>query len=225
MIDRFADYLSRYAGMKGTPVMSRVLHEFEQAVMLDPRAYFLCDFDTLKALAKAIEPVPGLSFAQQWELCCAPVRYRIPKELDFFTELAAHMNGSVAITQNRIYQGMLRELTPASVVFDNLKHINDIPPSSPKLDDRDDVSMPSADRWVNLIPQPKRVMRPETILFQYESMHRMASVYLWLHYRHPRVYTSGAVAWACKQRLETVMQNVLLQRVNHKDNKPRSNSR
>lgn len=49
----------------------------------------------------------------------------------------------------------------------------------------------------------------ERKLWQLESLHRITTLYLWLHYRYPDIYQSGRLAWKSKNKLECVMLKLL----------------
>ena len=89
IIQLFSHYLS--ASLKEpNPSLHTILEYFECMAQLDSQ-YFLCDFDTLKAIAKKVESIEGISLQNQWTLCSSPVRYKNPQEFEFFGELASGM--------------------------------------------------------------------------------------------------------------------------------------
>lgn len=172
----------------------------------------------------------------QWELSCAPVRYRQPNELALFEELAKFMaqRRTISFFGATSIQRMFRGASPTSTtrLLDLMRDIDTrTPRGSPQLtsilstnnESLEDVTIELAELehvlnplWSQLVSvigaRTRTKSSSSDTLAHYESMHRMASLYLWLHYRYPTSFPTGTLAWKTKSVLESVMEELLEQR-------------
>ncbi|KAI9222167.1 P-loop containing nucleoside triphosphate hydrolase protein [Blastocladiella britannica] len=75
--------------------LSGLLAKFGALARVNSEQYFLCNFDTLQDLAKAIEDMKNMTIGEQYQFSLAPVNPNKPEALDCFKKIAWHYNKGV----------------------------------------------------------------------------------------------------------------------------------
>jgi ATP-dependent RNA helicase SUPV3L1/SUV3 len=188
------DILTQYSEKFPDISFSKLLEYFEDMAWLDGN-YFLCNWGDRKELADAIEHMP-FPLKDRYVLTLAPVKLQ-QLEKSTFVE-AAHGFGLMSMGE-KFVEG-LSSLHPCK--FDSIQRhgvkLSDLSPFA-------FLSNVDSSDFKNVISTARNSRQ----LLEYEGLHRVCVLYLWLHYRFPDAFPDRIRTTEVKRTLEDCISDTL----------------
>jgi hypothetical protein len=220
LLEEFADHLPDYS-------FSELLTKFEEGARMQSH-YFLTDLTIGKFLSDAIHRLP-MTIQDRFGFICAPVRHTSEYELMAFVEMARVRSVDYVFQEdpeqeyyhlrgNRKFQKIAeiqstRGFSPLDInVVDSSLFVQ--PKERHRLAEMREKIMfdLSMGAHVDLAPLLKVAWSsPKTSyeLDRYESLHRVITMYQWLHYRFPKSFPNFSVASQMKGYVEDLIDEGL----------------
>lgn len=227
-----AAIVEEFASLLPHQSLAALLTKFEETARLDT-SYFLASLDGPKILADAIERYP-LPTSDRFTMVSAPVKIQAEDEVRAFVELArarsahvhsnrltiepSHTARSDQQTPSRRYRALVAlfqrghgfsildlDFIRASILQNHANHasVADIRDALARAS----TSITDAEKLFQLAwPVPKR---PEALV-HYEAVHRVVTLFLWLHYRFPTTFPGLTLAAKMKAYCENIIDFGLL---------------
>lgn len=177
--------------------------------------YFLCNLESQLELAQLINDVP-LSLADKFMMVRAPVRYREESESQSFMELAtvrkvmSQMNNreEVAKGADRRIERLLKSRSYSLLDLKVFRELQKDISSDQTMNLLNEL--PTAEERQAFLKSIWTEPKDPKSLQSYETLHRITTGYLWLHYRFQDTFGNVEVAREIKSHLENVIQGGLL---------------
>jgi hypothetical protein len=214
-----ADIINEFASYYPQLPLATLLDKFQEMARVDGD-YFLCQLDDAKGLADQLQPI-DMPIEERFQFTMAPVRLQDQLEVECIQALAGardrRLEGERKRNANRARRGYSvldiplikrslvggspRSASELTAVYRQCLNASELHGLMAVEEEMEPV--------VRLLKQAWQPAQTHYGLTQYERLHRVVTLYNWLHYRFPETYQSATMAGLIKRFLEQLIDESL----------------